>query len=56
MEQRLDGTHPRVGVEMALDRIAMEEIVQREEAHALMMGQVRSARSLHARPHGSVDG
>ena len=50
MEQGLDGAHARVGVEMALDGIAMEEVVQGEEAHALVMGHVRPARSPRARP------
>ena len=39
-EQGLNGTHACVGMKMALDRIAMEEVGQRQETHALMMRQV----------------
>src|SRR3990172_5983469 len=40
MEQGLNGTHACVGMKMALDRIAIEEVGQRQETHALMMRQV----------------
>ncbi len=40
MEQRLDRAHARIGVETALDTVAVEEIGQRQQTHALMMGHV----------------
>src|ERR1039458_2600274 len=39
-EQRLKGLHPRVGMETARDGIAMEQVVQGEETHALVMRHV----------------
>ena len=41
LEQGLEGAHARVAVEAARERVALEEVGQREERHPLVMGHVR---------------
>ncbi len=40
LEQGLEGTHPGIAVKTARERVAMEEVGQRQETHALVMGHV----------------
>ena len=42
LKQWLNGTHARVGMKTALDRITVQKVVQRQETHALMMRHVGS--------------
>ena len=41
LQQRLKGTHPWIVVKTSLERIAMQEIGQRQKGHPLVVGHVR---------------